>query len=98
MSIRLQCRKRLLLFPLLIPFRPQGISQDDPSAGPPGLEVNATCAKGDTAMTLSKRVGWTLAIAALVVVGVEGTLAQTLPLVSIPAINDLLNPYRSVDG
>ena len=51
-------------------------------------------------MTFSKRGGWTLAIAgvAMMVVGVEGALAQTRPLVSIPPINDLPNPYRSVDG
>ena len=51
-------------------------------------------------MTLSKRVGWTLAItgAALMVVVVEGALAQNLGNVSIPPINDLPNPYRSVDG
>ena len=49
-------------------------------------------------MTLSKRLGQALAITALMVVGAEGTRAQTLPLVSIPPINDLPNPYRSVDG
>ena len=51
-------------------------------------------------MTLSKRVGWTLAItgAALMVVVVEGAVAQNLGNVSIPPINDLPNPYRSVDG
>jgi sugar lactone lactonase YvrE len=51
-------------------------------------------------MTVSKRVGSTLVItgAALLVVTVQGAFAQGLGNVSIPPINDLPNPYSSVDG
>ena len=51
-------------------------------------------------MTVSRRVGATLVLAgaALMVVLVEGAAAQSLGNGSIPPINDLPNPYRSVDG
>ncbi len=50
-------------------------------------------------MMLSKQVGSMLVIAsAALMVVVEGVVAQNLGNVSIPPINDLPNPYRSVDG
>ncbi len=90
-------------FPLPIPFWPLRQPREVPRSSSPRRcagagEVNDTRVKGETSMTLSKRLGHALAITALMVVGAEGTLAQTLPLVSIPPINDLPNPYRSVDG
>ena len=51
-------------------------------------------------MKHSKRVEGTLAIAgaALMLVVAEGAAGQMLGNVSIPPINDLPNPYRSIDG
>jgi hypothetical protein len=96
MSIRLPYCKRFL------PSHPYSVLAPRPAAqGPmarPGREVNDTCVNGERIMTLLKRLGCSLAITVLIVVGVERALAQTLPLVSIPPINDLPNPYHSVDG
>ncbi len=51
-------------------------------------------------MRRSKRVGETLAIAGavLMLVVAEGAVGQVLGNVSIPPINDLPNPFRSIDG
>jgi len=71
-------------------------------AWPAGLKVNpkTPAENRGAAMTVSKRVGSTLVItgAALLVVTVQGAFAQGLGNVSIPPINDLPNPYSSVDG